>query len=105
MTDTQDHIGIRYASVVLARGIFNGVINVTLGAYNFDPDATNPKTVSREPVVVDRLRMDIPCAEQLYKALGEVLGISNPPVPEEPEPAEAKPGNEEGGLAAGAKLN
>lgn len=106
MTATQDHVGIRYASVVLARGILNGVVNVTMGAYNFDPDVSNPKLVNREPVVVDRLRMDVQCAHQLYQALGEVLNINEPAAAKEDESTPPKAnGEEEVGLAAGPKLN
>lgn len=107
MTDTQDNVGIRYASVVLARGILNNVVNVTLGAYNFDPDSENPKLVSREPVVVDRIRMDIPTATALHQALGEILGLTQePPTPGEEPPPKPKPEDDkEGGLAVGPKLN
>ena len=106
MTAVQDHVGIRYASVVLARGVLNGVINVTFGAYNFDPDSENPKLVSRDPVVVDRLRMDTQCARQLYEALGELLNSKQePPTPGETPPAEPKPEEGNGGVAASSKLN
>lgn len=114
MATSQDQVGIIYSSVILARGIFNRVVNVTFGAYNFDPDESNPNVVSRDPVIVGRVRMDIPTARQLYKALGELLDAQDQSETPARMPDEAPPkkpvvngagDDEEGGLAAGHKPN
>lgn len=74
-----DNVGITFANIVLGRGIFNGVVNVTLGAYEFNPDDKNEK-VEPSPVIVSRLRFDVPCAKSLRDALSELLlSVETPP--------------------------
>lgn len=65
-----DHVGITFANLVLASGIYNGVVNVTIGAYHFEPidDKVEPS-----PAITARLRMDVACARALRDNLTELL--------------------------------
>lgn len=65
-----DNVGITFANLVLGRGIMNGVVNVTLGAYEFNPDGDK---VEPSPAIVSRLRMDVVGATALRDALTELL--------------------------------
>lgn len=67
-----DSVGITFANLVLASGIMNGVVNVTLGAYEFNPDDKNEK-VDPSPSIVSRLRMDVAGAKALRDNLTELL--------------------------------
>lgn len=75
-----DNVGITFANLVLGRGIFNGVVNVTLGAYEFNPDDKGEK-VEPSPVIVSRLRMDVVCARAVRDALNELLLSLEAPAP------------------------
>ena len=77
----RDEVGLTFANTVLAQGFFNGVVNVTLGAYTFDPEEDG-RTIDVTPVIVARLRMDVQGARALYNALGTVLAaMDNPAAP------------------------
>ena len=67
-----DAVGITFANLVLARGIYNNVVNLTLGAYQFEPDADGAK-IEPDPVVTCRLRMDTGCVLQMRDALNDLL--------------------------------
>lgn len=68
-----DTVGVTFVNHCLAQGIYNGVINVTLGHYLFTPkDSPEPK-VDGDLVVACRLRLDLTAAEELYTALGNLL--------------------------------
>lgn len=74
-----DNVGITFANLVLGRGILNGVVNVTLGAYEFNPDDKLEK-VETSPVIVSRLRLDVACAKALRDNLTELLATVETPV-------------------------
>jgi hypothetical protein len=77
-----DKVGVTFANLVMGCGLHNGVVNVTLGAFLFEP-AIDAKTVDPSPVVVSRLRTDMPCARALHKSLGDLLeSIDNPARPD-----------------------
>ena len=65
-----DKVGVTFVNAVLGRGVMNNVVNLTLGVLQFTPDE---KEVNPDLAVAARLRMDIPCAKQLYDALGSLL--------------------------------
>jgi len=69
-----DAVGITFANAVVGRGILNEVVNVNLAALNFTP-TDDGKAIDPDPVIVARLRMDVPCAKQLHEALGQLLEI------------------------------
>lgn len=90
-----DQVGITFINGVLGRGVFNGVVNLQLGAAPFD--ITDDKTISEDMVPVCRLRMDIPCARALHEQLGLLLtdidktttepaGVAPPKAAEAPAP-------------------
>ena len=81
-----DNVGITFANLVLGRGILHGVINVTLGAYEFNPEADK---VEPAPVIVARLRMDVPGAKALRDNLNELLQSIEVTAPEVDVAAEA----------------
>lgn len=91
-----DNIGVTFVNLLLGRGIFNGVVNLTFGVFNFTPD-TESKEVPLDPTIAARLRMDLPCARYLYKSLGELLAGIDKSLSETPPPA--APTNE--GVASG----
>jgi len=89
---SSDQVGITFANLVLGRGVLNSVINVTLAAYQFTPEGGK---VEADPVVVSRLRMDIPCAVALRDELTKLLDtIEHPTPPPQPvaDVAEGKEG-------------
>ena len=67
-----DQVGIVFANLVLGGGIYNGVVNVTLGAYAFDPNEDTQK-IEPSPVVTARLRLDVGAARALRDQLTRVL--------------------------------
>lgn len=75
-----DNVGITFANLVLGRGILNGVVNLTLGAYEFNPDDKEEK-VDTAPVIVSRLRMDVACARAIRDNLNELLQAVEAPAP------------------------
>ena len=77
---TSDQVGITFANLVLGRGVYNGVVNITLGAMHFTPDGD--KSVDPDPVIVSRLRMDIPSAAALRDALDGLLKSIEVPGPD-----------------------
>lgn len=75
-----DNVGITFANLVIGRGILNGVVNVTLGAYEFNPDDKMEK-VEPSPVIVARLRMDVAGAKSLRDNLNDLLQSLDAPAP------------------------
>ena len=67
-----DHVGVTFVNTVLNRGIFNGVVNLSLGVLQFTP-SDDGTTVDPDPVIAARLRMDKICARQIRDALSELL--------------------------------
>ena len=66
-----DNVGITYVNAVLGRGTLNGVVNIQLGALQFD--TTSEGTVSGDLSVCCRLRMDLHCAVQIRNSLNDLL--------------------------------
>jgi hypothetical protein len=90
-----DPVGVTFVNVVLNRGILNGVVNISLGTYNFTPD-DKLEAVALDTVVSSRLRMDLPCARQLHETLTTLLQAidqetSTPPAPSSEGLAAGKP--------------
>ena len=76
-----DNIGLTFANTVLSAGIYQGVVNVELGAFQWSYVADD-KPIDPDPIVVCRLRLDARCAQQLYDMLGERLAqLNQAPVP------------------------
>ena len=73
-----DNVGITFVNIVIGSGVLNNVINLSLGSFQFTPDDEG-KEVSPDLVTSCRLRMDIPCAKQLYDNLGQLLGSLDKP--------------------------
>ena len=70
---SSDQVGITFVNAVTGSGILNNVVNLQLGALNFD--ATEDGKVSKDLVVASRLRMDRSCAQQIHDALGGLLAL------------------------------
>ena len=66
-----DQVGITFANVVVGRGVFNSVVNISLAALQFSP--TEDGKVDSDPAITCRLRMDLPCARQLRDTLDDLL--------------------------------
>jgi hypothetical protein len=66
-----DQVGITFVNAVLGRGILNGVANLTLGVFAFDP--TGDGKISENLTVACRLRMDVNCAKMIRDQLDELL--------------------------------
>lgn len=66
-----DNIGVTFVNTVVNRGIFNDIVNLNLGVFNFTPAEDN--TIDFDPVINCRLRMDMACAEQLRNTLDTLL--------------------------------
>ena len=60
-----------FVNQVVGQGILNGVVNLTLGTFNFSPTADG--TIDPDLAITARLRMDIVCAQQLHAVLGNIL--------------------------------
>jgi hypothetical protein len=76
--NVEDQIGVTFVNLVLSRGVYNGVVNISFGTYNFTPNHDNSE-VDPDMVVSARLRMDIMCAQQLHESLGELLAALKTP--------------------------
>jgi hypothetical protein len=63
--------GIIYANTVPAVGYFNGVVNVTLAAFQFTP--TDDGKIDPDPAITGRLRMDEACAVALRDSINNIL--------------------------------
>lgn len=68
-----DTIGCTFVNTVIGRGIFNHVINLSFGVFNFTP--ADDGKIDLDPVVACRLRMDKNCAVQLRDALNDLLTL------------------------------
>lgn len=68
---SSDGVSITFVNTVIGRGILNGVINLSLSAFNFTP--TEDGHVDIDPVVACRLRMDKVCATQIRDTLNDLL--------------------------------
>jgi hypothetical protein len=82
---------VDFANVVLAAGHWQGVINVTLGAYLYSPDPAEEDPAKAKIVpdlaITARLRVDVACARMLHAALRDVLAaIDKPAAPPTPPP-------------------
>ena len=72
------HVAPTFVNDLVARGIFNGNVNLTFAAALFTPRPDG--TVDPDLTIVARLRMDLRCAAGLYLALGDLLKQASPPV-------------------------
>lgn len=61
-----------FCNLVAGRGCLNGVVNVTMATHLFTPNEVTGG-VDMDTVVSLRMRMDVPCARQLYNELGSLL--------------------------------
>ena len=68
-----DEVGITFANLLVASGVYNGVVNASFASYQFTP--TPDGKIDPDPVVTARLRMDIVCAKQLRDRLIEILDM------------------------------
>lgn len=68
---SNDNVGITFANILLGAGILNGVVNMQLGAFQFSENAEGK--IDPDPAVCCRLRMDIPCAEQVVEVLSRII--------------------------------
>ena len=66
-----DNVGITFANTVLGRGVFQGVVNITLGCLLWSP--TEDGKVDPDVAIVGRLRLTEACAIQLRDALNDQL--------------------------------
>lgn len=69
---SSDNVGVTFVNYVIGRGVMNGVVNLTLGTYAFDP-SEDGKTVEVGAFVSARLRMDVLMARSIHAALGDLL--------------------------------
>lgn len=81
-----DHVGITFANLVLASGVYSGVVNLTMGAYEFEPIGDK---VEPSPAITVRLRMDVACARALRDNLTELLLKVEAPIAAEGVAAES----------------
>lgn len=70
---TEDSVGVVFVNHVAARGVFNNVINISFGTYNFTP--MEDGKVEPDPAITCRLRMDKMCAIQLRDNLNDLLAL------------------------------
>lgn len=73
---SMDAVGVTFVNTVVGRGIFNGVVNISFGTFNFTP---TEKNVDADPVIACRLRMDVMCAKQLRDALSDLIDAVETP--------------------------
>ncbi len=60
------HVLPVFINQVVGRGCLNGVVNITLGTYQFTP---NGDGVDADMVISARIRMDLAAARQLHDEL------------------------------------
>lgn len=63
---------VTFVNFVVASGLHNGVVNLTLAQTRFTP--TPNGDVDPDCIIASRLRMDLQCAAQLRDQLNRVLG-------------------------------
>lgn len=80
---SSDEVGVTFVNAVLGIGHLNGVVNITMGTYNFTPQ-DGMKEIDPDLVVSCRLRMDQACAQQLRDLLDAKLNQMAAPVPASP---------------------
>ena len=68
---SEDQVGVTFVNTVIGRGIFNGVVNLSFGVFNFTPN--DEGQVDVDPAIACRMRMDRVCATQLRNALNDLL--------------------------------
>ena len=68
-----DEVGITFANLLVASGVYNGVVNASFASYQFTP--TPDGKIDPDPVVTARLRMDLVCAKHLRDRLIEILDM------------------------------
>jgi hypothetical protein len=66
-----DDVGVTFVNVIVGRGSFNGVVNLSFGVFNWTP--TEQGTIDPDPAVACRLRMDKQCAIQLRDNMIDLL--------------------------------
>jgi hypothetical protein len=69
---TQDDVGCVFINHVLGSGHLNGIINVTLGTFNFTP-SRDAARIEPDLVVSCRLRLDVVAAAELRDAIDKAL--------------------------------
>lgn len=89
-----DNVGITFVNTVMNRGVFNGIINLNLGVFNFTP--ADDGSIDFDPVIAARLRMDEAAAAQIRDTLDDLLKqiarMRDTPQPAEtPEEVVSKP--------------
>jgi hypothetical protein len=67
-----DSVGVTFINYVAGRGVINGVCNLTLGTFAFDP-SEDGKTIEVAPYISARLRMDVPTARAIHAELTTLL--------------------------------
>ena len=72
------HVAPIFVSMVAGSGVLNGVSNLTFCTANFTPQGDS---IEPDFVISCRLRMDLPCLQQLYEQIGHML---HPPQSEKP---------------------
>ena len=84
---SSDSVGITFVNALVGRGALNGVVNLTFGTFQFTPVENG---IDNDLVISARLRMDLTCARNLHKSLGDFLAQLDSPQPIIPAaPAEA----------------
>lgn len=68
----QDNVGCVFVNRVLGTGVMHGVINITLGTFNFTPSRDESR-IENDLVVSCRLRLDIAAAAQLREAIDKAF--------------------------------
>ena len=62
---------ITFANMLVASGIYNNNVNLTLATFRFTPTADGK--VDPDPVVTANLRIDLGCARQIRDRLTDLL--------------------------------
>lgn len=71
------NVPVTFSNEVMGIGVFNGVVNVTLGVARFTPQLDG--TVDPDRVVAARLRLDLPTAIVLRDQLNQQIALLTPP--------------------------
>lgn len=67
-----DNVPITFAHLLVAAGICNGIVNLTLAAARFTP--TDAGMIDNDVIVASRLRLDLACAVHLRAELDRIIG-------------------------------
>lgn len=83
----RNDVKIEFVNFLVGRGIYNDVVNLALGVYNFTP--SDDSKIESDPEIVVQLRMDKACLLQLRDATVELARIIEAgPQPQVSEPAD-----------------